>query len=241
MDQRANYYHVLHVQPGAPQEIIHMSYVTLMRQLRMHPDLGGDSETAALINQAFAVLRDPAKRAIYDRELELAFKGNVPAGEVLALPSAIGAAPTPAPPTAKCGFCTTLFLLREAESPSSTCATCASPLFPMARLREDDATCRIFHRLRREWPVSFHESWPLADAFAGTSWDFSISGMRFFTFRQLRTGQRIRIGCAFCDALAIVRHVERATRAIVPRWSIGVEFLTLRVIPERGGILSAHA
>jgi curved DNA-binding protein CbpA len=35
----------------------------------MHPDLGGDHEHAALINEAFATLSNPLKRAEYDRRL----------------------------------------------------------------------------------------------------------------------------------------------------------------------------
>src|SRR5690606_3216066 len=58
---RRNYYRVLHVQPDAPTEIIRMSYLTLMRRLKMHPDLGGDHRKAALINEAFATLVDPVR------------------------------------------------------------------------------------------------------------------------------------------------------------------------------------
>ena len=47
---RRNYYRVLHVQPDAPIEVIKASYRALMGPLRHHPDLGGDHETAALIN-----------------------------------------------------------------------------------------------------------------------------------------------------------------------------------------------
>ena len=38
-----------------------------MHRLKMHPDLGGDHERAALINEAFATLSNPLKRAEYDR------------------------------------------------------------------------------------------------------------------------------------------------------------------------------
>ena len=63
---RRNYYRILHVQPEAPLEIIRASYRTLMGPLRAHPDLGGDHEAAALINEAWAVLGDPEKRRAYD-------------------------------------------------------------------------------------------------------------------------------------------------------------------------------
>ena len=67
MDNRRNYYRILHVQPGAPTEIIRASYRTLMQRLRAHPDLGGDHWNATVINEAYSVLSDPLKRARYDR------------------------------------------------------------------------------------------------------------------------------------------------------------------------------
>lgn len=66
---RRNYYRILHVQPEAPAEVIKASYRTLMSKLRMHPDLGGDHDLAILVNEAYAVLGDPQRRAAYDREL----------------------------------------------------------------------------------------------------------------------------------------------------------------------------
>src|SRR5690242_2559490 len=69
MRNRRNYYRILHVQPDAPVEIIRTSYRTMMQRLKMHPDLGGDVEIAALINEAFATLSDPAKRAAYAKQL----------------------------------------------------------------------------------------------------------------------------------------------------------------------------
>ena len=61
-----DFYAILHVDPGAPAEIIRASYRTLMQQLRAHPDLGGDHELAALLNAAYSTLRDPQRRAAYD-------------------------------------------------------------------------------------------------------------------------------------------------------------------------------
>lgn len=62
-----NYYIILRVQPSASVETIKASYRKLMVTLKMHPDLGGDHEVAAQINEAYAVLKDDAKRAKYDR------------------------------------------------------------------------------------------------------------------------------------------------------------------------------
>ena len=68
MHNRRNFYRVLQVQPDAPHEIIKASYRTLMQKLKAHPDLGGDQWNAAVINEAYAVLSNPGKRAKYDTE-----------------------------------------------------------------------------------------------------------------------------------------------------------------------------
>jgi DnaJ-class molecular chaperone len=65
-----NYYAVLQVPRGASQQEIARAYRALMR--RHHPDVAGEDALPAeleLIMQAFAVLRDPKRRAIYDREV----------------------------------------------------------------------------------------------------------------------------------------------------------------------------
>ena len=56
MNQEPDYYRVLQVQPDAHEAVIRASYRTLMQVLRLHPDLGGDAERAALLNRAMAVL-----------------------------------------------------------------------------------------------------------------------------------------------------------------------------------------
>jgi curved DNA-binding protein CbpA len=77
MTTQPDYYDVLRVKPAASQQEISRAYRVLMRTL--HPDLdggatdgakaGGDPSHGELLQimQAFAVLRDPARRAAYDR------------------------------------------------------------------------------------------------------------------------------------------------------------------------------
>jgi len=62
-----DYYEVLQVHPRAHPLVIQKVYHVLMRDLRHHPDLGGDVPTAQLINEAYQVLSDPVRRAAYDR------------------------------------------------------------------------------------------------------------------------------------------------------------------------------
>lgn len=61
-----DYYDVLEVSPRARQSVIDKAYRTLMREC--HPDQGGDPRKAQLINEAYEILRDPAKRRRYDAE-----------------------------------------------------------------------------------------------------------------------------------------------------------------------------
>ena len=72
MKNRRNYYRILHVQPDAPVELIKASYRTLMHKMKHHPDLGGDHETAVIINEAYDTLTDAKKRKAYDAKLFVA-------------------------------------------------------------------------------------------------------------------------------------------------------------------------
>jgi DnaJ-class molecular chaperone len=73
MTSQPDYYNVLRVTPAASQQEISRAYRALMRT--HHPDLDGapadDGELhrgeLLQIMQAFAVLRDPERRAAYDR------------------------------------------------------------------------------------------------------------------------------------------------------------------------------
>ena len=66
---KRNYYRVLFVQPDAPMEIIQASYRTIMQKLKAHPDLGGDTWNASVINEAYQTLIDHEKRVSYDAAL----------------------------------------------------------------------------------------------------------------------------------------------------------------------------
>ncbi len=68
-EERRNYYRTLNVQPDASLDIIKNNYRTLLQKLRLHPDLGGKSWNAVIINEAYNTLRDPIKRAAYDETL----------------------------------------------------------------------------------------------------------------------------------------------------------------------------
>jgi curved DNA-binding protein CbpA len=68
--RRPNWYQVLQVDPAADNDIISTVYRRLA--LRYHPDRDPSQEAQRRmreLNEAYAVLRDPAQRARYDEEL----------------------------------------------------------------------------------------------------------------------------------------------------------------------------
>jgi len=69
MKDLPDYYEILRVQPHASQQDISRAYRALMRS--HHPDLdGGTTPEGELLRimQAFTVLRDPERRAAYDKQ-----------------------------------------------------------------------------------------------------------------------------------------------------------------------------
>ena len=66
------HYEILQVTPEADPEIIEVAYKRLA--LKYHPDRNPDSsqqDRMQKINEAYEVLRDPAKRREYDKEREV--------------------------------------------------------------------------------------------------------------------------------------------------------------------------
>jgi curved DNA-binding protein CbpA len=252
MQNRRNYYRVLCVQPDAPAEIIRTSYRTLMQRLRMHPDLGGDHWNAALINEAFATLNDPEKRATYDQTLRQGggvFHAHAPADvrptRRPGSPGQSSQAPTSSTGLVRhghgvgaCAFCGTVHSVREASARGASCTSCGSPLYPATRLHAEDHTRRAIERVPRHMPLEFCVTWPATRQFSGITQDISISGMRFSTALELMRGERIRIDCEFCSAVGIVRSSIRRMTPPPGAWDVGLEFVTLLIKQTRGSIVS---
>lgn len=84
-------YEVLQVLRGAEPEVIRAAYRALAR--KHHPDFGGAPDRMAAINEAWAVLGDPARRAAYD----VGPPANVPASPYAAATAASPATSEPPP------------------------------------------------------------------------------------------------------------------------------------------------
>jgi hypothetical protein len=250
MKARRTYYEILHVQPDAPPALIKASHRTLMQGLRMHPDLGGDHAQAVLLNEAFATLNDPARRAEYDRVLAL--QDPQPREEPA------GPQPSPATPSptvddatrtqgagfnaACCPFCETPLLRGAADFPDAACTACGCALFPAQKHQAGDLSRRAIERIPRNMPMTFRRAVSPNEVWSASTENVSLNGMRFLSQAEMEVGERLKIDCQFCTALAIVRSARVESAPQAPRRShFGVEFLTLRIRHARGGLLSTLA
>lgn len=225
---RRNYYRILQVQPDAHETVIRTAYRTLMQKLRLHPDLGGDGATAALINQAYAVLSDPAQRAEYDAQL-----GH---GHARAMRPA---APDRRPQNPdSCPFCATRIPAAAANSPDPRCGACASPLSPPPTARRLSATRRAFERQ----PVAAQVEYFLHGAAAprpAQLLDFSPAGAQLTTGEALPSNTVLALKTPLFDALARVVGSEPA--AARGAWLLRLEFLTLALTAPVGSLVSTRA
>ena len=89
-------------------------------------------------------------------------------------------------------------------------------------------------------PVTFHRSPSRHTTAHGTTKDISLNGMRLESRVSLSIGERVKIECTFCSAIAIVRSGCPDDRRR-GSWEYGLEFLTLRIKHERGGLFSTVA
>jgi curved DNA-binding protein CbpA len=142
---RRNYYRILHVQPDAPDTMIRTAYRTLMQKLRQHPDLGGDGATATLINEAYAVLSDPDRRAAYDMQLGHPQRTAHPPPP----------ATPPSPAGAHCAYCQAGIPARTSDAPGRRCQVCGSPLSPPPDAQRFNAARRAFDRRTLAAPVEY--------------------------------------------------------------------------------------
>ncbi len=236
MKNRRNYYRILQVQADAPAAVIKASYRALMQGAKMHPDLGGDHAQAVFLNEAFAVLSDPVRRTQYDQVL----------AHVAPLHKHQASAAGRVPPTAQgleescCEFCGAPCVAIELERPEAACLTCGSALFPAVKRMDGLEPGRATAHIRMKMPMTFRRSTLLQDLLTGTSMDLSLNGMQFCTVTKIEIEEKLSIDCQFCSAVAVVRNVSPDI-SHARHWRCGVEFLTLHLRHDRGGLYSTTA
>jgi hypothetical protein len=230
---RRNHYRILHVQPEAPEAVIRASYRTIMQRLRAHPDLGGDHRAAALLNEAYAVLTDPARRAAYDAELALHHARRARAasrGE-----SRLREEPRRAA-TAHCAFCGKASA--GSLQPDSRCTACASPLQPVSP-GTLGAVGRALPRLERNHRALLYTRWPQAQGLPAEIRDLSPLGVRLVSGVALPERSLVKLDSDVCSAVLRVARVQRDPTD--GRWIAGGAFVTVLFSQLRGGFVSLRA
>ena len=222
-----NYYEILHVQPDAPVEVIRSSYRTLMQQLKMHPDLGGGDDSAALVNQAYNILKNPSLRAEYDLALNNKSKQtqqhthNFYSANIADLHSI-------------CPFCETPHNLGKEVELESTCTQCSSVLYPATKHTLVKSGKRMIDRIDRNWPITYSVGWPNAKTYQGISKDVSLNGMQIITDTRIEIDHVLKISSNTMQALAKVVNLRENPQDKQFPWRIGLEFLTLRFHQAQG-------
>ncbi|MEZ5564276.1 MAG: DnaJ domain-containing protein [Gammaproteobacteria bacterium] len=249
MENRRNYYRILHVQPDAPEEIIRSSYRTLMTKLRHHPDLGGDHFTATMINEAYAVLSDPDKRAAYDDAWQAVLAGIADAHHGATHTGTQDERATEAgqhrrqttasaEPPAVCQFCGAAHGFAGRIHGSATCTTCNTPLAPAIHDRLEPGQ-RAVSRIRRRLPISYFTGWPAKGPYPGELRDLSLHGLQFATQAAMPIGKLLKVDCEALVALVRVVACNESNERDW-RWLIRGEYSTVRFRRPRGGFVATR-
>ena len=242
MDNRRNYYRILHVQPDAPRAIIRASYRTLMQKLKRHPDLGGDEWNASLLNEAYAVLSQPALRAAYDRDVLPGLMAarqktrEAPPDRSETDTRQACAMPARQAPRRICPFCGTANSAETGYGQPRDCATCTGPLQPARPLRLHPFSQRAVLRMRHHAAVRWFTRIEQLEGYPGVVQDLSPNGLRFQSIHCLQVDQLIRITGGLLSATARVTNCRR--RKEDGQYLTGAEFLTLRFHELRGTFVS---
>ena len=227
----SDYYSILGIDRDANPEFVRETYRRLMQH--SHPDQGGDTETAALINKAYAVLSDPELRSEYDARLLIL--DRVAQGFTTETPRA-----APADPAKACAFCGAPHPFSQTHDDLSEtgCERCGSALQAAASERLESFGQRAVQRLGRTYDMRIFARRPQEIGVKAQTEDISLQGLRLSTRADLHLGQRIRlVGSAF-DAVGQVVHRASNTQGWFPRTIAGVAFLTLRFSRPAGVFVS---
>jgi hypothetical protein len=225
MNDRPNYYRILQVQPDALPEIIQASYRTMMRELKMHPDLGGSTKQAALLNAAYETLSDPRRRAAYDEEL---FHQSIQQPRFYKKPDVLAVCPICRQP------------LSQEPKPGQVCPTCRTPLKSDAVLESAQGTGRSLERTKASDRIDYYSGWP-SIAKEGRMIDFSPKGMRFIGNQMLALHSVLKISCRLFEASGTVTNVSEEISGGQKLYSVGVRFLAVRFANFNGTFLSTSA
>jgi hypothetical protein len=224
MKNRRNYYRILQVQPDAPAEIIRAGYRTLMLELKNHPDLGGSTYEASLLNEAYETLNDPERRADYDKKIQASrFKRAAASSEP---------PPAPSDPT-RCPFCKKQ--LTPAARTGKTCPICNVPLPFSQQSNLDRESRRTIARMKKNDCIVYSCTWPETRK-EGTMIDLSPKGMRFICSEKLNPGTVLKITTPLFKTCGVVTNQRQENSDA--SYTVGVSFIAVIFKETRGAFIS---
>ena len=226
MKNRRNYYRILHVQPDAPTEIIRASYRTVMRELKKHPDLGGSTWDAEVLNEAYEILSNPQRRAAYDEELFLKYTKQTGSYTKQPITSVF------------CPICKRP--LSRKASPGELCLTCQTPLQSEDPLAPKQAKPRSIARIKKSDQIYYYSTWP-GKAEQGRMIDFSPKGMRFICNEKLAPQTVLKISSTLFEASGTVTNLSEEAWNGQKCYAVGICFLAVRFVDSRGTFFSTSA
>ena len=223
MNNRRNFYRILHVQPEAPLDVIKASYRSMMTKLKAHPDLGGDHAQAVLINQAYNILSDPQKRRQYDEMLHSRRNHGRAGGQ-----------PDTATNRHRCIFCKT------GVTTNKYCSGCNSPTTPAQAITKERFGelfgRRAVPRTIKTETLAIYPSWPHA-GYAARLRDLSPAGLSLVTAYGARSGQILKFESSTLNGLAHIVSV----RANGANFCIHAAFLTAEFRTKSGVFVAEKA
>ncbi len=240
MENRRNYYRILHVQPDAPIALIKSSYRTLMQTLKMHPDLGGDHWNAQLINEAYAVLSEQEKREEYNAHLlnRLTPNRTTDSGVRSDQPS-----PGPVKVTMDfCLFCKTPYRVESVALLGGLCQECGSPL---CRLPIETTTIdfrRRLQRIEKSEILNYYTYWPQLPK-VGIVLNISPRGVGLLVKNRIvdEVGMMVKLESPSFSAVArIARQQNLQQPQFDCQVSVGMEFQCCHFEKRQGSFFSTR-
>ena len=221
---RRNPYRLLHVQPDAPTEVIRAAYRALIAV--HHPDAGGDAYQAMLLNDAYALLSDPAKRAAFDTR-------RASRATARQRTSSLVPVELVAPPARVCPMCRLGLPVRIGRD--TRCTRCRAPLAPAlaADARAMPLDRRNVPRVSKaDWAI-MHGDWQ-AEAVDVRLRDLSLDGISMYSGLALPRQHVVRVISTSFDVVAIVVACRRVDRV----FTVHAQLLTALFAKSTGGLVS---
>jgi len=252
-----NFYRLFNIQSDSPAHIIKTSYLTLFKD----PDT-----PKALLKEAYTILSNPDKRALYDKLLshrshayalkklttkqnkseDIKSKNIVLSQTLKIKPSHINSTLEKTSRhsykpviTQYCSFCKTPHDQSPCEQTAGSCNECKSPLFPPSKAFLEQQR-RDIVRLAKDHHIQFYAYWP-GNKHIGTIADISPTGMQLVSTTALNKDQIIKLDAEDFKAVGIVSYNKSKGADSNELQVSGIQFLTVNFNKRKGQFFSESA